>query len=861
MASRKTPSDPVAERLADAKEAADVQAIEDAMRLHPEYQREGWAKKHMEILRRALQVITTPSRVIGMIVELLSLVNNKNLMRTAARHPNLSPPTDPSGQRAWHLLFLYNAQDAFAALLKHELYRLEEPDLIATIVEKYSTDLSAKVITETLKPTTMLSFKGFHADTQQARWKYDFPMYVELYPYDLMISTDYIYGRDGAFKGSSRLMPQDGRNVYTMRKKESNYAKYIYPEAIRTTKEVSGRVPDIAQYWNPADVPKTFKEFLQLNDQQAKVGARVRTQHAPASRTFRLGAATDPAAFLATKKDQDLMGKIGEGLQLLPTKERRLFAAYCAEQILPRWEAKYPKDKRPRLAIQAAKAYAEGELPIEALSLANRAVQEAVNLTGYPAADAGMASWHASIRLQNDPEAVSARFGANRALSFAVDAVDARSERGATPKQFAFMRKCHEHLVGLFRQSFAEAGREAIEHGFLPFAGKTIDVVRATMVREQVRQRLTDLLQLKLSESARERIETALAELAEATDARVWYETANRQVPLKKRWQVAMVYWEADDAELLAMLAGRLEGTSAPRKRGDKLTRSKVGAKPKFSNPTTTPEQLERLIKRDPRALSNPNIAAPTLALYARYHPAEVEANASLTLISLEAPEAYNRIMGELSEGWISLANKDPVAVEASPAMARIAVDDPAAYVRLQAALIYGWRVAAVETLHTQCRANFIADCIERGLPDLKAFPTTLAVVKAAIEAIRYYANSEDEEGWHWPEGHKAHKALQEKIQAEIDWPRPGLVAYRPNTILYAARSALDMGIASSMPAYHMSHFVKEDEKAHSSRDWNPTPRYLRELQWQADRVRHYYGIEYPSMPALIRSKGAPKKR
>jgi hypothetical protein len=133
--------------------------------------------------------------------------------------------------------------------------------------------------------------------------------------------------------------------------------------------------------------------------------------------------------------------------------------------------------------------------------------------------------------------------------------------------------------------------------------------------------------------------------------------------------------------------------------------------------------------------------------------------------------------------------------------------------------------------------------------------------VKAAIEAIRYYANSEDEEGWHWPEGHKAHKALQEKIQAEIDWPRPGLVAYRPNTILYAARSALDMGIASSMPAYHMSHFVKEDEKAHSSRDWNPTPRYLRELQWQADRVRHYYGIEYPSMPALIRSKGAPKKR
>ena len=40
----------------------------------------------------------------------------------------------------------------------------------------------------------------------------------------------------------------------------------------------------------------------------------------------------------------------------------RLFAADCAEFVLPLFEKKYPKDNRPRLAIQAARDFANGKI-------------------------------------------------------------------------------------------------------------------------------------------------------------------------------------------------------------------------------------------------------------------------------------------------------------------------------------------------------------------------------------------------------------------------------------------------------------------------------------------------------------------
>jgi len=51
-------------------------------------------------------------------------------------------------------------------------------------------------------------------------------------------------------------------------------------------------------------------------------------------------------------------------------KEIRLFAADCAEMVLPIYEKAYSDDKRPRLAIQAARDYANGLITMEELRAA-----------------------------------------------------------------------------------------------------------------------------------------------------------------------------------------------------------------------------------------------------------------------------------------------------------------------------------------------------------------------------------------------------------------------------------------------------------------------------------------------------------
>jgi len=51
-------------------------------------------------------------------------------------------------------------------------------------------------------------------------------------------------------------------------------------------------------------------------------------------------------------------------------KEIRLFAIDCAEMVLPIYEKEYPDDKRPRLAINAARNYANGLITLEELTAA-----------------------------------------------------------------------------------------------------------------------------------------------------------------------------------------------------------------------------------------------------------------------------------------------------------------------------------------------------------------------------------------------------------------------------------------------------------------------------------------------------------
>ena len=80
-----------------------------------------------------------------------------------------------------------------------------------------------------------------------------------------------------------------------------------------------------------------------------------------------------------------------------------LKAADCAEKVLPYFEKKYPKDKRPRLAIAAIRAWAQGKLElgmaeVRKLSLdshaaARKAKSDAARFAARAAGQA-VAVWH-----------------------------------------------------------------------------------------------------------------------------------------------------------------------------------------------------------------------------------------------------------------------------------------------------------------------------------------------------------------------------------------------------------------------------------------------------------------------------------
>lgn len=104
----------------------------------------------------------------------------------------------------------------------------------------------------------------------------------------------------------------------------------------------------------------------------------------------------------------------------------RLFAVDCAEDVLHLWEERYPNDDRPRKAIEAARALAEGTMGVkEVKSAANAADNAAANansvailyddVTSAAAADAARTAAYSSYRY--DDYARAARNAARNAVS------------------------------------------------------------------------------------------------------------------------------------------------------------------------------------------------------------------------------------------------------------------------------------------------------------------------------------------------------------------------------------------------------------------------------------------------------------
>ena len=95
-------------------------------------------------------------------------------------------------------------------------------------------------------------------------------------------------------------------------------------------------------------------------------------------------------------------------------KEIRLFAADCAEMVLPIYEKHYPDDKCPRLAIHAARDYANGLITIEELDAARAATRAATRDAARAATRAATrdAAWAATRAAAWDAAGAAARAAA-----------------------------------------------------------------------------------------------------------------------------------------------------------------------------------------------------------------------------------------------------------------------------------------------------------------------------------------------------------------------------------------------------------------------------------------------------------------
>ncbi len=106
-----------------------------------------------------------------------------------------------------------------------------------------------------------------------------------------------------------------------------------------------------------------------------------------------------------------------------------LWAADCAERVLRIFEESRPDDRRPRKAVETARAWARGELPVSAARGASSASNAAARETdeGSPAREAARAAGHAAATAHAVGHALHAAAYAVKALADTGD--DSSAER------------------------------------------------------------------------------------------------------------------------------------------------------------------------------------------------------------------------------------------------------------------------------------------------------------------------------------------------------------------------------------------------------------------------------------------------
>jgi len=103
-------------------------------------------------------------------------------------------------------------------------------------------------------------------------------------------------------------------------------------------------------------------------------------------------------------------------------KSQVLWAAECAERVLHYFEKEYPRDDRPRKAIEAARAWVRGEIKVGEARAAAIAAHAAARDAENPAARAAArAAGHAAATVHVAGHAPHAASYANAAESLAVE--------------------------------------------------------------------------------------------------------------------------------------------------------------------------------------------------------------------------------------------------------------------------------------------------------------------------------------------------------------------------------------------------------------------------------------------------------
>lgn len=133
------------------------------------------------------------------------------------------------------------------------------------------------------------------------------------------------------------------------------------------------------------------------------------------------------------------------GLDKGDQRSLALWAADCAEHVLPHFEKKYPGDDRPRKAIEAARAWTRGEIRVgEARAAAVAAHAAARDADEGAARAAARATGHAAGTAHM---AAHARHAAAYAVTAATNAAVSTAAAAATAEEREWQfRRLPEHL-------------------------------------------------------------------------------------------------------------------------------------------------------------------------------------------------------------------------------------------------------------------------------------------------------------------------------------------------------------------------------------------------------------------------------